>query len=68
MRQISLLLLITLSYICYAKYWQPLINWIQTIQTDIKTQNRLEIVLTILALCVYAYLAVQFMKKKIMIL
>lgn len=68
MRLLSLfLLLITLCVICYYGYWRVLTDWMQNIRVDVNTQSRLGTILKTVAFGVYAFLAVQFMKKKTML-
>lgn len=69
MRFVALLLtILALCFICFPGYWRVLNEWIQDIRLDINIQSRLRAILKIVALGVYTYLAVQFMKNKIRLL
>jgi hypothetical protein len=68
MRLLSLFLLITiLCLIYFSVYWRVLTDWMQNIRVDVNTQSRIGTILKTVAFGVYAFLAVQFMKKKTML-
>lgn len=65
MRQaILIILLIAGSLLAFLAYCAALIDWVQDAQTGVYERNHWEALAETLALVVYTYLAIRFIKRK----